>query len=233
MSDPRDGAWRAGGEQRIPRPAAVRVVPEVGWAAHDPVSARHLSCVVAASALDQLPLMPTFPDARPSAVLITLLDGDDGAEVLLTKRSKELRNHSGEISFPGGRIDTGESPVAAALREAHEEVGLPPALVQVQGQLSHLSTVVSRSYIVPIVATVDERPVLTPHDREVARILWIPLRELAQPTTYREEWWGSPPLDRRMHFFELDDETVWGATAFMLYELLSLAYGPPATRTAP
>ena len=197
------------------------------------MSAAEVGSAVAAAANDQLPLMLTFPDARPSAVLITLLDGPHGAEVLLTKRSKELRNHSGEISFPGGRIDAGESPVEAALREAHEEVGLPTALVRVHGQLSHLSTVVSRSYIVPIVGTVNERPELTPHDREVARILWVPLADLVHPATYREEWWGTPPLDRRMHFFELDDETVWGATAFMLFEMLSLVYGPPAMRTAP
>ena len=203
------------------------------WADNTAVSAAEVGSAVAAAALAQLPLMPTFPDARPSAVLITLLDGPQGAEVLLTKRSKELRNHSGEISFPGGRIDAGESPVEAALREAHEEVGLPSALVRVHGHLSHLSTVVSRSYIVPVVATIEGRPELTPHDREVARILWVPLADLVHPTTYREEWWGTPPLDRRMHFFELDDETVWGATAFMLYELLSLVYGPPAARTAP
>jgi 8-oxo-dGTP pyrophosphatase MutT (NUDIX family) len=156
-----------------------------------------------------------------------------GAEVLLTKRSEELRNHRGEISFPGGRIDPGETPVEAALREADEEVGLASPLVTVQGHLSHLSTVVSRSYIVPVVGTLQQRPELVPHDREVARILWVPLAELVHPASYREEWWGTPPLDRRMHFFELADETVWGATAFMLYELLNIVYGPPATRTAP
>jgi 8-oxo-dGTP pyrophosphatase MutT (NUDIX family) len=233
MSDVQRSAHRAGGEQRIPRPDAWRVVPTTGWGPGQAVSAAEVGAMVAEAALDQLPLTPTFPDARPSAVLITLLDGPHGAEVLLTKRSKELRNHSGEISFPGGRIDEGETPLEAALREAHEEVGLPSELVQVHGHLTHLSTVVSRSYIVPVVGSVDRRPDLTPHDREVARILWVPLAELLLPTTYREEWWGTPPLDRRMHFFELDDETVWGATAFMLYELLTLVYGPPATRTAP
>ena len=221
------------GEQHIPRPAAWRAVPEAQWVAQQGLSAAEIGTAVAAAALDQLPLTPTFPDARPSAVLITLLDGPRGAEVLLTKRSQELRNHRGEISFPGGRIDPGETPVEAALREAHEEVGLSSALVTVRGHLSHLSTVVSRSYIVPVVATVAQHPELTPHDREVARILWVPLAELVRPTTYREEWWGTPPLDRRMHFFELEDETVWGATAFMLYELLNIVYGPPATRTAP
>jgi 8-oxo-dGTP pyrophosphatase MutT (NUDIX family) len=223
---------RTGGDQRIPRPPAWRLGPPAGWAAHTALTATDAAESVRSAALDQLPLTPTFPDARPSAVLIALLDGPNGAEVLLTKRSKTLRNHSGEISFPGGRIDPGETPIETALREANEEVGLDPAAVRVFGQLSHLSTVVSRSYIVPVVATLTSRPVLTPHDAEVARILWVPLAELVDPATYREEWWGTPPLDRRMNFFELDDETVWGATAFMLYELLGIAYGPPAIRTA-
>ena len=178
-------------------------------------------------------MTPTFADARPSAVLIALFDGPGGAEVLLTKRSKELRNHSGEISFPGGRIDPGETPVETALREAREEVGLEPEAVEVRGHLSHLSTVVSRSYIVPVVGVLTTRPALMPQEQEVARILWVPLAELVDPATFREEWWGTPPLDRRMTFFELADETVWGATAHMLRELLGLVYGPPATRTAP
>ena len=195
-----------------------------------------MSAVDAATAVRDAGLagqhLPTFPDARPSAVLVALVDGDSGAEVLLTKRSAHLRNHAGEISFPGGRLDVGETVEAAALREANEEVGLAPGEVRVFGRLSHLSTVVSRSSIVPVVGTLAKHPVLTPHDREVARILWVPLAELAHDATYREEWWGSPPLDRQMDFFELDDETIWGATARVLAELLSIVYGPPNVRTA-
>ena len=175
---------------------------------------------------------PTFEGARPSAVLVALADGPHGAEVLLTKRAKHLRNHAGEISFPGGRLETGESAVQAAIREAHEEVALSPEAVRVRGQLSHLSTVVSRSYIVPLVACLAEHPTLTADSTEVERIIWVPLIELIQVNTYREEWWGTPPFDRRMDFFELDDETIWGATARMLHELLCVAYGPPANRTA-
>ncbi|MUH50091.1 MAG: NUDIX domain-containing protein [Actinobacteria bacterium] len=187
---------------------------------------------VETAGLGQQPGTPTFDGARPSAVLVALADGPAGAEVLLTKRAGHLRNHAGEISFPGGRIEPGETAVQAAIREAHEEVALAPAAVQVRGELSHLSTVVSRSYIVPLVAHLGERPSLIAEVTEVERILWVPLTELAHGDTYREEWWGTPPLDRRMNFFELDDETVWGATAHVLYELLCVVYGPPATRTA-
>jgi 8-oxo-dGTP pyrophosphatase MutT (NUDIX family) len=233
MSDGTAPERRAGGEQRIPRPAAWRIEHMATWVERDVPTSDEIAAAVAEAALHQLPMTPTFPDARPSAVLVALVDGDNGAEVLLTKRSEMLRNHRGEISLPGGRLDPGESPVEAALREADEEVGLAPAAVRVHGQLSHLSTIVSRSYIVPVVGTIDERPQLTPHDREVARILWVPVAELISPTTFREEWWGTPPLDRRMIFFELDDETIWGATAAILYELLSIVYGPPNARTAP
>ena len=197
------------------------------------MSSTTVARIVAGSAERLTTAPPTFPDARASAVLIVLVDGEHGSEVLLTKRSAALRHHAGEISFPGGRLDPGEDDVRAALREAEEEVGLQVADVSVVGRLSPLSTVVSQSYIMPVVATLTDRPVLVPHDREVARILWVPLVELARPDTHREERWGTPPLDRRMDFFELDDETIWGATARVLRELLDVVYGPPATRTAP
>ena len=233
MSDGTAPVRRAGGDQRIPRPTAWRVDALAMWAEREVPTSAEIAARVADAALDQLPMTPMFPDARPSAVLVALVDGVNGAEVLLTKRSETLRNHRGEISLPGGRLDPGETPIEAALREADEEVGLAPAAVEVHGQLSHMSTVVSRSYIVPVVGTLAERPQLTPHDREVARILWVPIADLVSPTTYREEWWGTPPLDRRMIFFDLDDETIWGATAAILYELLSIVYGPPNVRTAP
>ena len=91
---------------------------------------------------------------------------------------------------------------------------------------------VSRSYIVPLVARLDAQPTLYADATEVDRILWVPLIELAHADTYREEWWGTPPLDRRMDFFDLDDETIWGATGRILHELLGVVYGPPATRIA-
>jgi peroxisomal coenzyme A diphosphatase NUDT7 len=172
------------------------------------------------------PLLPSFPDARVSAVLIALVDGDDGVEVLLTRRSMHLRNHRGEISFPGGRLDPGETPLETALRESHEEVGLDPSLPTIVGELGHLNTIVNRSYIVPIVSVLPERPELAPQTAEVDRVLWTPLAELTRPGTYRMERWGRPPLDRPLHFFELDDETVWGATAHMLVDLLSRARSP-------
>lgn len=168
------------------------------------------------------------PDEKLSAVLMLLVDSADGAEILLTRRSSTLSNHRGEISFPGGRVDVGESVIDAARRETHEEVGVHPDAVEVHGTLSAWSTFVSRSYIVPVVGSVAERPSLTISNDEVERAFWVPLRELVRPDTFSWEWWSVPALDddeRPMFFFHLDDETVWGATARILHELLCRVHG--------
>lgn len=224
--DPSSGR-RAGGAQTIPRPTATRPAGPAPWA--DRVGQVDLSVGSVLTRLQrhdtERPVVPPFPDARPSAVLVALVEGRHGAEVLLTKRSLHLTNHRGEISFPGGRIDAGETPHEAALREAFEEVRLAPEHVEIVAQLEPLSTVVSRSYILPVVARLDARPTLVPHDAEVDRILWVPVAELAREDTYRGEMWGTPPLDREMHFFDLDDETIWGATGRMLHELVARAHG--------
>jgi len=209
---------RAGGNQRIPRPDVVTEHAVAPW----PDDARWAVADLVADVPERsAPLLPSFPDARVAAVLIALADGPDGAEVLLTRRSMQMRNHKGEISFPGGRLDPGETPVQTALREAHEEVGLDPDAPTVVGELAHLNTIVSRSYIVPIVSVMDERPELAPLTFEADRVFWTPIAELTRPGTYHVERWGSPPLDRPLHFFELDDETIWGATAHMLVDLLT------------
>jgi 8-oxo-dGTP pyrophosphatase MutT (NUDIX family) len=208
---------RAGGAQQIPRPEAWTQHTDPPW----PDGASwDLGELVESVSSASAPLQPAFSEARVSAVLVALFEGENGVEVLLTRRSMELRNHRGEISFPGGRLDLGETPIETALREASEEVGLDPTASTIVGELGHLNTIVSQSYIVPIVAVLDERPQLVAQTAEVDRVLWTPLTEFSMPGTYRFERWGAPPGDHALHFFELDDETVWGATAYMLMELL-------------
>ena len=170
---------------------------------------------------------------RPSAVLVVVADGPHGAEVLLTRRSESLNSHRGEISFPGGRLDAGETFEAAALREAHEEVALNPAVVRLSGRLDPISTMVTRSFIVPIVGSVDQQPPLRPAVDEVDRIIWVPLLELTRADTFHEELWPINGEHHPMFFFELDDETIWGATARLLHQLLRVTLGidgpePPA-----
>lgn len=224
---------RRGGNQHIPRPDVWRPGGVAPWAGLDaPLGVRDVAAAVA-TRVPPPHSVPTFDGARESAVVVVLAEGTRGAEVLLTRRAMHLNNHRGEISFPGGRVEPGETFEHAALREAHEEVALEPDSVTLVGRLDPLSTVVSRSYIVPVVGVVEGRPELRPHAGEVDRVLWVPLAELADRDVYREEWWGTPPLDRPVFFFELADETVWGATARMLHQLLRVVHGhdgpePPA-----
>ena len=161
--------------------------------------------------------------------MILLAEGPSGAEVLLTRRTETLNNHKGEMSFPGGRVDADEGLIEAARREAWEEVGVDPSSVTVVGRLSPLSTFVSRSFIVPVVGVLSSHPVLTLHEVEVDRAMWVPLVELVRADTFSWEWWDFTGLpdsqERAMFFFRLDDETVWGATARMLHELLCIVYG--------
>ena len=228
----RSSQWRGGGAQRIPRPQGWGYGGVAPWV--DRVRALSVPDVVAAvvrrSSLDRPAPVDTI---RESAVLVALVDGPEGAEVLLTRRSQTLTSHRGEISFPGGRVDPGETFEAAALREAHEEVALDPAVAQVRGRLDPISTMVSRSYIVPVVATLERRPSLHPAVDEVDRIMWVPLAELTRSDTFREEVWQVDGDPRPIFFFELDDETIWGATARVLHQLLRVALGvdgpePPA-----
>jgi peroxisomal coenzyme A diphosphatase NUDT7 len=228
----RSSSWRSGGSQQIPRPQGWSYGESAPWVQR--VRLLSAADVVAAVTARQSP-DPTPPDEslRVSAVLVVLADGPDGAQVLLTRRSEALRSHRGEISFPGGRVDAGETFETAALREAHEEVALDPSVVQLHGRLDAISTLVTRSFIVPVVGTVDGHPVLHPAADEVERIMWVPLAELTRADTFREEVWDSNGVVRPMYFFELDDETIWGATARVLHQLLRVALGldspePPA-----
>jgi hypothetical protein len=102
---------------------------------------------------------------------------------------------------------------------------LDPDLVEVHGQLAPLSTFVSRSHIVPIVSRLITRPDVRPATAEVDRVFFVPLVELLRPGVFHEERWGNRPLDWPLAFFELEDETVWGATGRMLVDLLTVALG--------
>lgn len=206
-----------GGRQVVPRPARHRPGPEARWTLDGPITCEAVAGVVAGAIARPA---PAFDGARLSAVLALLSDTDDGAAVLLTKRSVHLRHHRGEISFPGGRMDPGETPWQTALREASEEVGLDPEPVRDCGQLTHLNTVVSRSYIIPHVAMVDEPLLFEPASVEVEAVWWQPLAELVRADTYHSEIWGEGPTERLLHFFDLEHETIWGATAHMLVDLL-------------
>ncbi|MEI2698646.1 MAG: CoA pyrophosphatase [Microthrixaceae bacterium] len=163
--------------------------------------------------------------ASPSAVLVPLYEHDGELFVVLTRRAQSLRTHKGEVSFPGGRADPGESYVQAALREAQEEVFLDPAAVEPLGELDHLTTVTRRAYIVPVVGLIEGRPELGRNPAEVEAVLHVPLSELMEPGVFREERWGEGENSRPVYFFDLVGDTVWGATAALLRQLLALLTG--------
>jgi 8-oxo-dGTP pyrophosphatase MutT (NUDIX family) len=157
-----------------------------------------------------------------AAVLVPLYDGPGGAHVVLTRRTRHLRRHAGQISFPGGRIDPEEEHLAAALREAQEEIGLDPAHADVLGRLSETLVLTSAFRLTPWVASVPYPYPYAAAAHEVAEILHVPLASLLAPgahRTERVEAWGLP-VD--VHHFTVGDDTIWGATARILSELLSV-----------
>ena len=216
-----------GGQQIVPRPKVWSRIESTPWNTRSNLGISE-SLINEIVDSEGLPVQPAFDGARQAAVLVALAPGDHGFEVLLTRRSQELRQHKGEISFPGGRMDPGETATETALREASEEVGLDPSLVTVVGELSHVNTVVSMSYIIPKVALLESPVPLSPQTMEADKVMWVPLNELTAPGTYHGELWGRPPTDRLLHFFELANETVWGATGRMLVDLLVRLYSSAA-----
>lgn len=165
---------------------------------------------------------PAEPGRR-SAVLIAIYEGDHGPTTILTRRPMHMRKHAGEIAFPGGSHDeTDESLWHTALREAEEEVALDPALPRQVGMLDRFVTGASFSLVQPFVAALDEPPQLAPSPDEVDAILHVPLAELADSATYRREEWHWSNEWRAMHFYDLIGDTVWGATALMVHNLLEV-----------
>ena len=218
-----------GGQQRIPRPPHVGVGDAPPWAALDN-GARAITVdrirEAVAGAPPGRPLAPTVPDAQAAAVLVPVFEEAGLARLILTRRSTNLPSHQGEIAFPGGKVHAGETSEAGALREAHEEVGIRPEDVDVVGPLEEMATVAGRFVLAPFVGVLRERPKLVPNPAEVARVFDVPLAELLEPDVYHQERWDLPGMgERPMHFFDVAGETVWGATARILHDLLILVTG--------
>jgi 8-oxo-dGTP pyrophosphatase MutT (NUDIX family) len=165
-----------------------------------------------------------------AGVLAALFEEEGEARVILTRRSSGLRTHKGEVSFPGGRVNEGEDPTEAARREAHEEVDLNPALVTMEGWLHPVTTLASPALIMPVIATLPGRPHLVASPGEVERVFDVALAELADPAVFHEERWripgrvipGSADNSFPVRFFEVSGELIWGATARMLSELITI-----------
>ncbi len=160
---------------------------------------------------------------RPAGVLVPLMMAPGGARLLLTQRSSVLKQHPGQIAFPGGKQDEGDADVtAAALREAHEEIGLDPANVEVLGHLPEHETVTG--YLVtPVIGRVRAPFAPVPEAGEVAEVFDVPLHHVLSPASYRIEaryWRGTM---RRYYTVPYGPYYIWGATARMLRALAKVA----------
>jgi 8-oxo-dGTP pyrophosphatase MutT (NUDIX family) len=160
----------------------------------------------------------SFPPARPAATLLAIYPDADGQLVVpLTVRHDGLRAHAGEVSLPGGTVDAADgSREAAALREAWEEIGLEPATVTVLGELDDVWIPVSNFELRPIVGAVAARPILVPHDAEVAAIVELPLAALFDPNVVGVEEFESRGFRLRAGAYRYGGVRVWGATALTL-----------------
>lgn len=165
-----------------------------------------------------------YPSARYAAVLITLFDKDEETYISFIRRASTLRSHSGEIAFPGGASDISDvSPIVTALREAQEEIGLISSRVQVLGIMPSVFTVVSNFLITPVVAFLPEGPgPLQLQESEVSEIIFLPLKDLANPAIYHTEQWVRDNVQHIVSFFDYGVYRIWGATAHMLTMLLEL-----------
>jgi 8-oxo-dGTP pyrophosphatase MutT (NUDIX family) len=173
--------------------------------------------------------------ARAAAVLIPIIAGAEPS-VIFTLRTETLRSHSGQISFPGGSIDAGESAADAALREACEEIGLDPSVVTMLGELDTFPTFVSGFTVTPFIGWIDQMPALSPSPHEVAEVIVVPIAKLTDEIrsepgfehggrTYPTEAW------------EWEDHVIWGVTARVVRNFLELLgeaglTEPPAETTS-
>ncbi len=222
---------RASRAPHVPRPVSWRPGPSASWSGRDLAVLDDVGAVAASVARRpgvevSHPSVPAAPDVTRAAVLVPLLELSGRAGVVLTRRAAHLRRHAGEVSFPGGRMEPGESPWDTAVREAREEISLDPDLVSPVGRLEPVSTRVSGNLIHPVVGRVSGVPRFVADPGEVARIFTVSLADLAREGTHWCEEWSTPAGGVVVHFFDIDGETVWGATARMLHALITDAATP-------
>jgi 8-oxo-dGTP pyrophosphatase MutT (NUDIX family) len=172
------------------------------------------------SALEPSPAPAVAPGDRLAAVLAPLVETPEPS-LIFTVRADALSRHPGEVSFPGGLVDEGESPAHAARREAFEEIGLDPSLPRLVGALPSVHTYVSAILVIPFVGLLELPPDLFPAEAEIKEIVRVPVARLAE----REEPMELPRADGsawRGWSYPLDGHTVWGATGLMVHSFLEI-----------
>lgn len=168
---------------------------------------------------------------RPSAVLVPILPRETGLDLLFTERSRQLRSHPGQVSFPGGRVDPSDTSArAAALRESREEVGLRSEHVEILGDLDDCPTFVTGYVITPVVAVVSPQAFTdagrypwAPSPAEIASLHELPLSAFADPANRRIEKRTHEGIEYELIWYTVQGTTVWGATARIVRQLLDLS----------
>jgi 8-oxo-dGTP pyrophosphatase MutT (NUDIX family) len=187
----------------VPRPIPVdpRVMPR--------------DVVVDDGATQRRPMPTDAAGARQAATLLLLYPGPDGElSIPLTVRQPDLRSHAGEVSLPGGAVEESDAtPTGAALREAWEEVGVPPAAVRLLGRLDQVWIPVSNFQLRPVVGALDRRPELVPHAGEVAAIVELPARLLLAEDAIVEQLISGEGWALRAGVYLHAEQVIWGATA--------------------
>jgi 8-oxo-dGTP pyrophosphatase MutT (NUDIX family) len=170
-------------------------------------------------------LTPQGETLTPAAVLVPIVQREEGFSVLLTRRADTLRRHTGQIALPGGRMDEGETPWATALRETEEEIGLGRELVDVAGLSTPYRT--GTGYLItPVVGFVTPPFDLKPNPDEVAEIFETPFGFLMDPSNHERRFYDMPGGTRRWFYaMTYEERTIWGATAGVLRALYDRLYG--------
>jgi 8-oxo-dGTP pyrophosphatase MutT (NUDIX family) len=187
--------------------------PRIGW---DPL--KFPDGAINGAAL--LLIYPTFAGATVGK------PHDETLHVALTVRGSGLRNHTGQVSLPGGRVDAGETIEAAAVREAQEEIGVDPNAIELLGRLTPLHIPVSGFLLHPVVGLTPMRPAFQRAEWEVARIIEAPVEALFDPAVLKRETRTrvvkGQSLEVDVPYFDIDGEKVWGATAMVLAEFCAI-----------
>ena len=161
----------------------------------------------------------------PAAVLLPLRLHHDAIHVVFTRRSSDLSAHPGQVAFPGGRLDPSDaSPTAAALREAYEELAIPPERVQVLGRLDDFSTVTDY-HVVPIVGLVEAGVTLVPQPREVVYVFDVPLEKLLDAAGWEQRLHAYQNKRVPVWHFVHGQEDIWGVTGQILHGFVELLWG--------
>ncbi len=191
------------------------------------------------SKLESLPERETFefpqgilPEGhKTAAVLLPFWPAEnDSVEVVFTRRPHTMSSHAGQVSFPGGRVDPEDDSIAAAaLREAHEELGIDPEMVKVMGRLDDAWSIAGH-HVIPYIGWLEQRPEMTPNENEVAEVMIADVQMLMQPEAACLHEHVMRGVPRQAQAYKWDKGYVWGLTADLLFELLLWVNNEPSNR---